>query len=322
MGGNATGKTSIGQMLMAILNFINRKETVHLTEKICRRSEDASVSIDFVGSTHKMYRVNVKVLPVPDSEDAHAVVACTRSVNINKQDRYETCVKKIEGLPLIYNYDYTEELEKIEPIGWMFTYPADSFDKTFRSARTPDYLKILEYSLRALDPAIKCVERLEEVNDSYIIRTDSKDLIVQDGEVVLSNILSSGTKAGIDIAQIVAEIYAGNCGFYYCDEKFSYIHSDLEKAFLSVMIEGLKDNVQLFFTTHNSDILDLPFPKHTFVFLKKDVNDENQPIKCVYASDYLKRNTDSVHNAVDNDLFSTSPDIELVYKIAEIGQKA
>ena len=42
--------------------------------------------------------------------------------------------------------------------------------------------------------------------------------------------------------------------------------------------------------------------------------DNEQLIKCVYASDYLKRSTDSVRRAVDNDLFSITPNIELVYK--------
>ena len=87
---------------------------------------------------------------------------------------------------------------------------------------------------------------------------------------------------------------------------------------MTIMINGLRDNEQLFFTTHNSDILDLPLPKHTYTFLKKDINDESQPIKCVYASDFLKRNTDSMRNAFDNDLFSILPNIELVYEIAEM----
>ena len=44
------------------------------------------------------------------------------------------------------------------------------------------------------------------------------------------------------------------------------------------------------------------------------------PIKCVYASDYLKRNTDSIRRAIDNDLFATSPNLEYVYEIAEISE--
>ena len=74
----------------------------------------------------------------------------------------------------------------------------------------------------------------------------------------------------------------------------------------------------MFFTTHNSDILDLPLPKHSYTFLKKEMYDNEQFIKCVYASDYLKRSTDSLRRAVDNDLFSITPNMELVYKIAEI----
>ena len=40
---------------------------------------------------------------------------------------------------------------------------------------------------------------------------------------------------------------------------------------------------------------------------------------CV-CSDYLKRNTDSIRRAIDNDLFATSPNLEYVYEIAEISE--
>lgn len=84
------------------------------------------------------------------------------------------------------------------------------------------------------------------------------------------------------------------------------------------MIDSLKDDEQLFFTTHNTDILDLPLPKHTYTFLKKDTYNSEEPIKCIDASEYLKRNTDSLRSAVDNDLFSTAPELELIYEIAQI----
>ena len=60
----------IGQMLMAVLNFINRKESIHLTEKVCNNAEEASISIDFVGNTYKMYRVDIKILSVLNNRDA------------------------------------------------------------------------------------------------------------------------------------------------------------------------------------------------------------------------------------------------------------
>ena len=146
----------------------------------------------------------------------------------------------------------------------------------------------------------------------------NQDVIIQDGELTKSDILSSGTKAGITIAGMVTAIINGENGFYYCNEKFSYIHTDIEKAFLSLMIQCLRKNDQLFFTTHNTDILDLPLPKHTFTFLKKDINDDTESIKCVNASEFLKRSTDSVKNAVENDLFSTAPSTELIYQLEEL----
>lgn len=116
----------------------------------------------------------------------------------------------------------------------------------------------------------------------------------------------------------MTSIIEGRNSFYYCDEKFSYIHSDIEKAILSVMIESLQENDQLFFTTHNADLLDLPLPKHSFLFLRKNIANNDCPIDCVSASDWLKRNTDSVKAALDNDLFSTAPATDLIYDILNI----
>lgn len=131
------------------------------------------------------------------------------------------------------------------------------------------YITVLEKTLKALDPSIEKVEELNDIDDSYVIRMKSKNVIIQEGSIVNESILSSGTKAGLEIARIVGSILTNRNQFYYCDEKFSYVHSDIEKAFLSIMIDKLGENEQLFFTTHNMDILDLTLPKHSFIFMKK-----------------------------------------------------
>lgn len=318
MGSNATGKTSIGKMLMAICNFMKRKDVLGLIDKVADLEKEATISIDFVGKSFKMYRLDIEIQPGMDDENLPEIFVCKRIVTIEEKDRYETCAKKIEDMPQKYTDDYKSELQNIEPIGWMFTYPSDMGNEPMSLPDDKAFIEVLNYTLKALDPAIIRVDRSNEVKDTYIIHMNSGDLVVQNGEVIRKSFLSSGTKAGIDIASLICSIYQGECGFYYCDEKFSYIHSDLEKAFLTIMINGLRENEQLFFTTHNSDILDLPLPKHSYTFLKKEMYDNEQFIKCVYASDYLKRSTDSLRRAVDNDLFSITPNMELVYKIAEI----
>ena len=42
MGANATGKTSFGQMLMSVFNFIHKKETAYLINRICDVKKEAN----------------------------------------------------------------------------------------------------------------------------------------------------------------------------------------------------------------------------------------------------------------------------------------
>lgn len=107
-------------------------------------------------------------------------------------------------------------------------------------------------------------------------------------------------------------------GFYYIDEKFCFVQSDLEKSILSLLIELLGKNQQLFFTTHNTDVLDLNIPKHSYAFFKKNAYDFNQPIEIISASSYLKKQDDSLRNAVENDLFSIAPDDSKILEIMNL----
>ena len=128
--------------------------------------------------------------------------------------------------------------------------------------------------------------------------------------------MSSGTVDGIDIAYMITSMKLNDVSFYYCDEKFANVHSEAERAFLSVFIDLLGPDRQLFYTTHNSDILDMDLPKHSFAFMRRDELDENK-ISCIYASAYLKKNTDSLKNAVENDLFSSAPNVNQVLGIKD-----
>ena len=100
-------------------------------------------------------------------------------------------------------------------------------------------------------------------------------------------------------------------GFYYCDEHFSYIQSDIEKRIFGLMLDHLDKNEQLIFTTHNSDMLDLNLPKHSFAFLRKRA-EEGYKVSVQYASEILKRNPGSVHCALENDMFASIPDDSLL----------
>jgi hypothetical protein len=318
MGANASGKTTFGRMLMKIFNFIDKKNYELLTDAICDSSKAASFALDMAFRSNILYRISCSVAPCTEEKYSpeHFKVEI-RTENIQAKDNYEMCVKRMEEKPYSAEDNYIDELEKIERLDWIFEYPED----TARTLRLPDkdekFRFVLENLLRALDPSIVAVDTSKEMKNTYVIRLKDQDVVLQSGSRFDTSILSSGTKAGVEVAQIVAALIQGHYSFYYCDEKFSYIHSDIEKAVLSLMIDYIGANAQLFFTSHNTDILDMNLPKHAFAFLRKEMSNVDCPITCIEASSLLKRNTDSLKNAVENDLFSCSPSVDLIFAIAD-----
>lgn len=320
MGANASGKTSLGLMLNRISNFIQQTRTSELIEAVTDRKKNAAFIMDFLPDYQEfnLYRLSVIIEGSKDSLHKDPVVkAVVKKEEIYTRDSYESVAKRI----VINEEDYTEdlygELKKIPHFGFFFMHPTERV--SFISKRKDDsvYLKILETVLKVLDPSITSVDKVENSSNSYNIHMcNERNILVQDGNVVNPYLLSSGTKAGIAVADMITAIRQHECGFYYCDEKFSYIQSDVEKTILTLMTDMLGDGEQLFFTTHNSDILDIPYPKHSFVFLKKNVFDGKVTIDCINADTYLKRNTDSLRNSVENDLFSTAPDTSMLFDIS------
>lgn len=323
MGANATGKSTLGYLLKNIFNFIKRKSAVSLVDNISNPKKSASFSIEMVANGDLMYRVNCGFIPYTndDGYSAYKINLHVTSVSIGIKDSYEVCKKKLDGLEnLKEETNYLEELDKIGNLGWLFEHPDDVGRVLDLPTDDELFPKVLENVLKALDPSINRVEKLDAVKNSYVIRYSNDDIIIQDGERFGTKLLSSGTKAGVEIATVLSSLMQGRNGFYYCDEKFSYIHTDIEKAILGVMIDSIRPNEQLFFTTHNTDILDLDLPKHSFCFMKKDISDKKEPIKCLSASSFLKRNTDSLKRAVENDLFSIAPYTDMIYEILEFNK--
>ena len=318
MGANATGKTTFGRMLMSIFNFIDKMNYRLITDVISDCSKEASFVLDMASKNNVFYRVSCTIMPREGAEySSEKVKLEIRKENILLKDSYESCVKRIEASAYTPAVNYIEELEKMGDLDWLFEYPQDARRILQLPVQDRKFCFVLESILKALDPSIQKVEMSQDVKDAYVIRLWDKSIILQNGETFDNNLLSSGTKAGVEVASVVSSLVQGRYTFYYCDEKFSYIHSDIEKAILSLMIEYLRPNDQLFFTTHNTDILDMTMPKHTFTFLRKNVEDAECPITCVDASSLLKRSTDSLKNAVENDLFSSAPAVDLIYAIAD-----
>lgn len=316
MGGNATGKTSLGKLLMRFVNFFKDGNYYRFFKIIGDKKRAAVLTIEFVAGENEFIRFDMRINPRGNGdyreEDVSTCICATR---INKKDNYEMCAKRLEGMDC-YKVAYFD----IDTGGWHFAYPDDAYiNKTYLSIEDDEnYLYILEQTLKTLDPAIQEVIKVKELDNTYAVKLNNRSVIIKEGKITDIDMLSSGTKAGLDISYIIASLLCDKHDLYYCDELFSFVNSDVEKACLSIIIDNLTERKQLFFTTHNTDILDMQLPKHAFTFLKKDTDDIDMPIKCVNAADYLKRNTDSLKHAVENDLFNTVPDLDRLYEIAQL----
>lgn len=316
MGGNATGKTSLGRLLMLFTNYLNDGSFRRFTDRIADKDKKANLTIDFVTDLNILYRFNMEVFPKNGEKYTEEEVKINIFYTpIGNKDNYEICAKKID------NNDCEEtSYDKVETNGWSFSYPIDVVgEKIYRTIEESDkYLYILEQILKTLDPSVEEVMKVSEVENTYVIKWENCSAIIKDGKIANGSVMSSGTKAGLDISYVITSLICNMHDLYYCDELFSYVNSDVEKACLSIIIERLKGRKQLFFTTHNSDILDMQLPKHSFTFLKKNVEKGDKTIKCISASEYLKRNTDSLKSAVENDLFCISPELNKLYEIADL----
>lgn len=324
MGANATGKTALGRILMSIFNFIDGKEYSGIAKLIDDKKKTAEFTIDLAFPSFQLYRIKGSFSALSDETDEYSSNNVSVEVwneYILPNDSYERCAERLAVKQSIITDSYIKALEKVPKMSWSFQYPYAPEGKlrTLIPFNSEEYRKTLEMTLKSLDPRIICVSKVDEAvktSRTYIVQYPNCSAIIRNGTVIDSQILSSGTVDGIGVANMITSMKLNDVSFYYCDEKFAHIHSEAERAFLSVLIDLLGTDRQLFYTTHNSDILDMDLPKHSFAFMRRDELEDNK-ISCIYASAYLKKNTDSLKNAVENDLFSSAPNVDQILEFKD-----
>ena len=99
LGANSTGKTSIGKAMMAIFNFLNKKEIIAISQYIRNIKKEMSFSIDFIlDGKNILYRVNLKYEKESESEKIEVVYV---SEYIDKDDVFNVA----PYLDLIYELE-------------------------------------------------------------------------------------------------------------------------------------------------------------------------------------------------------------------------
>ena len=300
LGSNATGKTCLGRLISNVVSYINTGNDAFIKNM---SNGKANIELYFVNSGDTLYRFEIK-------QEENVFLFLSES-KIAKSDSFEVAEAKLK---IVLSNDIKAISQRVGFLDCLFAYPEISEKLDIKDEDKKLFLKSLRSVLGTLDPSLKEIVISKEIDNSFIIKRGNDSIIIQDGKLLNKELLSSGTKEGIDVALFIASMMGKGRGLYYCDEHFSYIHSDVEKRIFSIMVGKLKDNEQLIFTTHNLDMLELNVPKHTFAFLRRG---EGSAPEVIFADSRLKRNTDSVRSAVENDLFDSSPDLTLLNELED-----
>ena len=306
MGANATGKTSLGKALLRIFKFIGSGNTALLFE-MTAPDTIGSFCIDFINAGHVLHRLSAAI-----DGKTESITLTHAYTEIGEKDTYEKCAKRLDEGGESIDADPKKLKKRFGELSYRFAYPEIESTLKISGIRKDVLLRTLKAVIGTLDPTLTDVSVSKDLRDSFIIRRKGAEIIIQDGKLLNREILSSGTAEGVDIAIFLAAMLSDPKCFYYCDEHFSYIQTDIEKRIFGIMLDNLKENEQLIFTTHNTDMLDLNLPKHSYAFLRKTVVDDKCHVSVMYASDILKRNTDSIRCAGENDMFSSLPDDSLL----------
>ena len=153
MGGNASGKTTLGKAIRDIFYSIVLKQFDGLRNAINDKNKVGKFSADIVLVENVMHRFIGEIFP-----DNKNFIIQVQKAYIAKNDSYEKCCKKLK--------ETTKSMgdERIKKIGWNFALSEGSEFILINNTDGGLKLAVLEKVLQALDTDIISVEKLEDIN--------------------------------------------------------------------------------------------------------------------------------------------------------------
>lgn len=319
VGSNASGKTSLGKAICKVFVFLLKKEAKNITELVSNTNKNAYVLMDCVYSEGLFFRAEIKLL-----KDGQILVRY-QEVLLNENDSYETVVSRLDTSEDGFE-NYIKALDCVNVSGWNFLFPSiesgfDVITCEYDKRERKEFAQVLENVLQSFDDSIASVVPSKEIENSYIVsfKNGARPISITSGDKLSEiKMLSSGSKYAVNIAGVIYAIKKHKNGFYFIDEQFSYVSHDLEIACLATMVSLLDDGEQLFFTTHDTEILSLAYPNHSYNFLKKTTDENGEiNIQMINAASLEKRNNVNIKNLYDNDFFDVTPDASLILRLGD-----
>lgn len=213
---------------------------------------------------------------------------------------------------------------------YIFYETSEPTDKRLADLEFVD-LDIASKILKAFDPTIlgikELVAREEQNKSNETLKTQAYKIEFSNGNHITLDSgkftnpdgykrLSKGTFEALSIIDFIETIIHFKkhdaSATLFLDERMAHVHTQLETAMLNVMIQKLGKTSQLFYTTHNADLLEMEVPIHSHLFLKRN---DNFLVEAVQPETIFKKNDRKVSQYVRNDIFGTCPDTSLIDEI-------
>lgn len=350
-GANASGKTSLGRLMCYFQNVLDGGHRAtsaieNLKSAVADKTRDAALCIEFVTeSDYKLHKFRLRFLKSDGAEEPRMIAVRCASVAISTSDSNTIARQKLEAvfdaedendelLDLDSNINMVTLASKLpkmrgqEDFGWHYLF-AETLEHGIKSHYKNRHLdlKVLNAVLKTFDTSI------DSVAESFSIDTSTEEKKPNGFEIVFNNRnsvlinlegegspkdvarLSRGTYEAISLAGFISTMKSseGENTIFFMDEKMAHVHTELEQAIVATMINLLGKGSQLFYTTHNSDILAMNLPTHSFVFFKK----KNGCTQAIHAEEHFKKNDRTLRNAIKNDLFGTVPDSSAILNLLD-----
>ena len=314
IGGNVSGKTTFGKLLCMILNFIYGKDlndgSFSMASARYDKSKDSSFEIEFV-----------------IDDIAYLLKACFRNDSLYTEEIFSQKIYKANN---IQTYDSVKSLLDIgyksyafdlsnnsgdlrKKIGFWFSFSELPLNSSTYLGETN--IKFLNDVLPKIDNSVISVKRLTvEGEDGESAKTKSYQITFKNNEVLTvpdgdftrcEKRLSHGTFEAIDFLYLFNELDKKSSHFFYIDERLSHMHSELEAYLIYQAFSKKSPDSQIFFTTHNAELLDLNTPITSFLLFKRNEEGFNEAI---YPSEVLLKNIRNLRMHYENDYFGVLPD--------------
>lgn len=315
-GTNASGKTSLGRLLWLLQT--NLATPYHLISQLEQyrydKTKPLTITLEFVTVQPAPILHWVKI-KLSDGEISFQY----RHTTINKTASVKQARDKLNKQTIIYSPDTIANLlsKSLAYQGWFYLF-SENQEKT--QSLNPISLNpmVLKAVLQTFDNSISDVLLSQDDKgiNGFNIHFDNGDNILVDksGHIAGASRLSRGTYDAVMLAYMVCWVMneqGQGTSLYYLDEKMAFSHSELEQTILNLLIDKLSPTSQLFYSTHNYDILDMNLPIHSYVFLSK----QNGESKFVQPEHSFKKNDRSLLNHIKNNVFNTLPNTSKIDKL-------